>query len=120
MNHGGASVLPGSEHVDNVGQEHKADDGEEHQQQHIQHDARRVQKMRRMLGLDEDGCVRWTGDPPRLLRTAVLSSGKMQPPVNGAKRWKWSSQCASSFVACRLGLLGANQALLYGKLKATT
>lgn len=27
--HGGAS---GSEHVDNVGQKHKADDGEEHQQ----------------------------------------------------------------------------------------
>ncbi len=34
VNHGGASVLPvsGSEHVDNVGQKHKADDGEEHQQ----------------------------------------------------------------------------------------
>ncbi len=35
-----------------------------------------VQKMRRMLGLDEDGCA----------RTAVLSSGKMQSAVNGAKR----------------------------------
>lgn len=41
--HGGAPVkLPWSEHVDDVGQEHKADDGEEHQQQHIQHDARRA------------------------------------------------------------------------------
>lgn len=31
-----------SEHVDNVGQEHEADDGEEHQYQDVQHDACRA------------------------------------------------------------------------------
>lgn len=59
-----------SQHVDDVGQEHEADDGEKHQYQDVQHDEGDAEDVRsperRNVGL----CVRRTANPSRLLNTA--------------------------------------------------
>lgn len=64
-------MLTQSQHVDDVGQEHEADDGEKHQYQDVQHDEGDAEAVRSPERRNDGLCVRRTADLPRLFNTAV-------------------------------------------------